>query len=311
MTICYHIIANLQSGSGKGKKVMLAAEVFFHKHDIPFRLHQTEYRGHAFSLVHKVVTFMEPGDRLLVIGGDGTLHEVVAGIKNAKLAIPVGYLPAGTGNDFARAIDLTKNIEKTLEQIIAANVPTSIECLLYKDDSNGKKGIGLNSMGFGFDGKVIEVISQKPTPKKTRHPFKIDAAVYLRALIEAFKNRKTLRAVITVDGIERAFDDILVVATMNHPYFGGGIKIDPESRSNNHELAIMIIHNLSTPALLQLLPKALTTGGHIHSPYFERFSGKAASIKLLDPSLGQVDGELMEEKAYHIHFELTSFSLWK
>lgn len=98
---------------------------------------------------------------------------------------------------------------------------------------------------------------------------------------------------------------------MNHPYFGGGIKIDPESQSNNHELAVMMIKNMAFPELVKLLTKVLTTGSHIHSEHFRRISGKEIAIQVMATAPTQVDGESLAEDDYHFNFELASFLLWQ
>lgn len=310
MSKTYHLIANFQAGSGKGKKLTLMAMDYFSKLEIPYCLYQTEYRGHGSVLIQKVSQKLAPEDRIIVIGGDGTLHEIVAGIKEAGFTLPIGYLPAGTGNDFARSMKLPKKPLQHLKQIIRATEPSEVECLLYSDEELGIKGIGLNSLGFGFDGKVVEIIDQSVADKGYLAKY-FSTGVYVKTLVEAFRKRETLTAHVTVDGTTKVFHDVLVVGVMNHPYFGGGIKIDPASSPNNHELATMVIQDLPFFALLRLLPKIVTTGGHIHSSYFSRNPGQSIQIELKEQSVGQVDGEWLPAHLYKMDFQLASFLLWK
>ncbi|AZP05145.1 YegS/Rv2252/BmrU family lipid kinase [Jeotgalibaca ciconiae] len=312
MTTRYHIIANLHSGSGKGKKVVLDVHKKLNEKKIPFLLYQTEYRKHAITLIQKVIANMNlETDRILVIGGDGTLHEVIAGMSLLEKKIPVGYLPAGTGNDFARAIDLPTSYHKGLANILHAEEPQIMECFLYEDAELKTIGVGLNSLGMGFDGKIIEILDNKHTKRNILSAVRLEKLIYLNSIADAFKKRKTFEVEVTVDNKTSTYSDVLIAGAMNHPYFGGGIKIDPESNPNTSELAIMIIKNLSFPNLVRLLTKVLTSGKHIHSPYFERLAGKELEIKVSEPVPTQVDGELLPEEQYHFHFKLSAFLLWK
>ena len=311
MNLSYHIIANMQSGSGKGKETALLTEKYFFKKNIQFTIYQTEYRNHATELVKDVLKKFNPNDRLLVIGGDGTLHEVITGLKAINNDTPIGYLPAGTGNDFARTIELPSKLNVLLDQIIQAEEATSIECFVYHDKHEDTHGVGLNSMGFGFDGTVIHLMEQKIEPASRVSKRIFSSWIYLAMVIDAFKNRQIFEVTINVDGKQHNFSNVLIAGVMNHPYFGGGIKIDPESKPNNQELAVMIIQNISVVTLLRLLPQVLTSGKHINSSVFHRFPCKELTIQLSKASVGQVDGEPLPEAAYHMDYRLSSFNIWK
>ena len=311
MTIRYHIIANLHSGSGKGRKIALDVHRILDKQEIPFTFYQTEYRKHTITLIQTIARQLKQDERILIIGGDGTLHEAVTGLIQANLKIPVAYLPAGTGNDFARSIGMGSHYKTVLKAILKADHPTLIECFIYRDEEKDVKGIGLNSLGMGFDGKIIQILNDKHTKKTILSAVGLEKLIYLKSISSAFKDRKTFDISVTVDGETYTDSDILIVGAMNHPYFGGGIKIDPESQSNNHELAVMMIKNMAFPELVKLLTKVLTTGSHIHSEHFRRISGKEIAIQVMATAPTQVDGESLAEDDYHFNFELASFLLWQ
>ena len=312
MDVFYHIIANFNAGSGKGKRIGLEVEKVMHKRNIPFTFYQTKYPNHGFEIAEELgQTLTGENNRIIVIGGDGTLHEVVGGFHAAANMLPIGYLPAGTGNDFARAITLTKDVKKGLLAILEAQEPVKIECIKYFDYLNNKVGIGLNSMGFGLDAEVNALVGGNKSINNTRSPFGLENSSYLTKIMDAFKERSTYFVDVTVDGVTNTYDDVLITGTMNHPYFGGGIKIDPLSKMNNHELAVMLIFDLNFLTLLRLLPLVLTTGSHIKTKYFKRIIGKNITIRLNEPALGQVDGEVMPKAAYQMDYELSSFHMWR
>lgn len=312
MDVYYHIIANFNAGSGKGKLIGLEVEKVMHKKNISFTFYQTKYPNHGFEIAKKLgQTLTGENNRIIVIGGDGTLHEVVGGFHAADNMLPIGYLPAGTGNDFARSISLTKDVKKGLLAILNAQEPVKIECIKYFDYLNNKVGIGLNSMGFGLDAEVNALVGGNKSSNNTRSAFGLENSSYLTKIMDAFKERSTYSVDITVDGVTNTYNNVLITGTMNHPYFGGGIKIDPLSKMNNHELAVMLIFNLNFLTLIRLLPLVLTTGSHIRTKYFKRIIGKNISIRLHEPALGQVDGEVMPKATYYMDYELSSFYLWR
>ena len=312
MDVFYHIIANFNAGSGKGKRIGLEVEKVMHKRNIPFTFYQTKYPNHGFEIAEELgQTLTGENNRIIVIGGDGTLHEVVGGFHAAANMLPIGYLPAGTGNDFARAITLTKDVKKGLLAILEAQEPVKIECIKYVDQLTNKVGIGLNSMGFGLDAEVNALVGGNKSINKTRAAFGLENSSYLTKIMDAYKERSTYSVDVTVDGVTNTYDNVLITGLMNHPYFGGGIKIDPLSKMNNHELAVMLIFDLNFLTLLRLLPLVLTTGSHIKTKYFKRIIGKNITIRLNEPALGQVDGEVMPKAAYQMDYELSSFHMWR
>ena len=306
-----HIIVNQHAGNGQGKKIALSLEKLLMDQNIPYLFHQTKYPGHAILLVEEIIPLMKRNsDRLWVIGGDGTLHEVINGIKKINSTVPIGYFPAGTGNDFARSIGLPTQVDEVFKNLLESTVPSSIEIIVYKDNHSNNEGVGLNSFGIGFDAEVTQIAKDNNSNKGWISAIKMDRLVYLWSIALAFKNRKTFQADIEVDGEWVHLSEILLVAVMNHPYFGGGIKIDPQSTSNNHQLAVMVIKNFSVPVLLKLLVKVLTDGSHIDSPYFERIPATEINIQTASPQLAQVDGEIINQTKHHLHFKLDTFFLW-
>lgn len=310
--LCCHIIVNQHSGNGTGKKIALDLEELLLKNKIAYFFYMTQYPGHAIPLMEQVTSFIHhEDDRIWVVGGDGTLHEVITGLKKLDLSIPIGYFPSGTGNDFSRSLGLPKDLKSNFENLLSIQTPSSIECFIYEDTNSGIKGVGLNSLGIGFDAKVTQIAKESDSKKGVFTTLKIDHFIYFWSIIQAFKKRKTFQAEVSVDGKIINVSDLLIVAVMNHPYFGGGIKIDPESSANSHELAVMIIKNFSVSVLVNLLWKVITDGSHIHSVYFQRIPGTEIIIKTKTNQLAQVDGELIEEANHHLRFQMSTFLLWK
>lgn len=312
MQIRYHIIANFNAGGGRGKKIALDVEKLMLEKELDYEFLQTKYPQHASEIATELSMSLDPQkNRIIVIGGDGTLHEAIEGFHEAGNLFPIGYLPAGTGNDFARSISLEKDSKKGLRAILDAEEATEIECIKYYNHLTKQKGIGLNSMGFGLDAEVNALASEVKIEKNKGSVFSLESSSYLSKVMGAFRERTPYTVDVTVDGKTATYEDVLIAGAFNHPYFGGGIKIDPQSSSNNHELAVLIIFNLSFLSMLRILPLVLTTGSHVKTRYFKRMVGKKIAIKLHQPVIGQVDGEILPAQAYDMRYELTTFKLWR
>ena len=116
---------------------------------------ETEYRGHATILAKE---YGEICDYLVVAGGDGTLNEVINGLlQNGKQPI-LAQIPSGTVNDFASTLGMSKNIKKSVKQIISSK-PKEFDIF----ESNGKYGIYI--CGFGVFTKTSYTASQKKKNK--------------------------------------------------------------------------------------------------------------------------------------------------
>ena len=132
----YHIIVNPQGGKGKSLKALTTVEEIFKNNNAQYVVHKTEYAGHATEIARELSK--TPDTNIVVMGGDGTLHEVLNGISDFEKC-SLGLIPSGTGNDFAVAAGIPKDVKKAAE-IIALRAPSNID---YIELTNGLKSICL------------------------------------------------------------------------------------------------------------------------------------------------------------------------
>ncbi len=128
-----HLIINEYSGSGNGKKNAAAIFKLLDEYQIPYQSYQTEYQGHAIEIAQTVAhkylyTWSEYLTKkseepqtvfplLVVLGGDGTLHETINALTLVDPDLPVAYIPSGSGNDFARGVGIARKPQQALQQI--------------------------------------------------------------------------------------------------------------------------------------------------------------------------------------------------
>ncbi len=108
-------IINPISGKGHIRHDLLDVLSLFSQHDYEISIFTTKHPGHAKELV---ASYIEGKDLIICSGGDGTLNEVVSSMISLEKKLPVGYLPAGTTNDFATSMGIEKQILPAAETII-------------------------------------------------------------------------------------------------------------------------------------------------------------------------------------------------
>ena len=108
-------VLNPLAGTRKAAKVLPEILAEFNRADFDVRVYVTAEAGDAVDTVEKLAPGM---DLVVCCGGDGTFNETVTGLMNAGLQIPVGYIPAGSTNDFATSLGLSADPVEAARQIV-------------------------------------------------------------------------------------------------------------------------------------------------------------------------------------------------
>ena len=113
------IIVNNGAGTGRAHRVWNETQCLLRGYKIKYEAHMTRYEGHAAKLAEQIsrVKGEEPV-YLLVVGGDGTINEVLNGITDFD-KVRFGVIPTGSGNDFGRNLKLPKTPKESLREICA------------------------------------------------------------------------------------------------------------------------------------------------------------------------------------------------
>ena len=210
---------------------------------------------------------------LLLIGGDGTVHQALPAIVEANL--PFGFLPCGRGNDFARNIGLSMNLEN--------NCSFSSNPSFQKFDLPRINNIPFVSIAYvGFDAEVNKLANDGKG-------YFAGTLGYIVCVLKTLKNFRPFEVEITVDDhVWR--ERVMMVTVANGPFYGGGMKIAPEAIMNDGLLDICIVKEISKWELLQQFPKVFK-GTHVSHPRIMMKTGH--EIKLLSDENREIfaDGE--------------------
>ena len=113
------IIVNNGAGTGSAVPVWKETKEYLQEKEIPYNAYLTRYEKHAMKLAGQICEkFPEGPIYLLVVGGDGTINEVLNGIPDFD-RVRLGVIPTGSGNDFARNLGILRNTRDDLEEIVS------------------------------------------------------------------------------------------------------------------------------------------------------------------------------------------------
>ena len=276
------IITNPKSGVGKSKKILdsiVIPKLEFNK--INYKCLLTKYQFHATKLVESEQ--LNDFDLILVLGGDGTMHEVVNGMlnRNDKINIPIGLLPTGSGNSLLRDRGNTDIIE-SLNLILQNNI-SSIDIL--KINTPKQIFYSINLMGWGMVND-INILAEK---MRWMGPIRYNVS----SIIEIFRYSPRY-AEIEIDS--KIYNDkYAFIIACNTIHIGKGMKMAPHARLDDGKMDLIIIkNNFNRIKLLKMFP-TLFTGNHINDPLVEYRQAKSLKLTPNTNTILNIDGEMIGE----------------
>ncbi len=197
------VIANLNSGKGKAKEYLPVVKREL-KPDNELKIYLTKDREHTVSFVAKHCAAF---DMLIVLGGDGTMNEVINGYVPAKCKTPVGYIPTGSTNDFASSLKLAKNPAEA--------------CKVFMKMNTRKIDVGvMNGRYFTYvaaAGAFAE--TSYATPADLKH--RLGYFAYVLSGVKSLSAIKPLHLRLTVEG--RVIEDEYLIALISNSTSVGGV----------------------------------------------------------------------------------------
>lgn len=279
-----HVIVNPASGSGAGAKLAPKVAERLEAAGAQFTMHETRSSGHGMDLALECAR--AGADRILSVGGDGTIHDVANGLLRFEgPAPPVAVLPLGTGNDFYRMVGAPKDMDSA--------VATFLEGTPHPFDVGHAQWSGgdryfVNLIGLGLD---VDIIQQREGVR-----WLTGIAQYVAAIMKAAARLRFVPVKITLDG-EQVLDEPTVLAAVTvGPSAAGGFMLSPGATPDDGKLDLCFFRRVNHLDVLRLIPSVLR-GAHGASPkvHLQRF--QSASIEATDPEPFhfEMDGELMPD----------------
>jgi diacylglycerol kinase (ATP) len=220
-------------------------------------------------------------DRVFVAGGDGTLNEVVNGLMKAGALgqIPIGLLPLGTGNDFARMLNLSEHPEEAVASLYDAR-----EVRVDVGTLNGRAFV--NTSGGGFISEVTQALDDKLKSIAGKLAFLIAGG-------QAALDYEPVPVRVEVDD-QPAFDATPhMFAVCNARQIGGGRLIAPHAEIDDGLLDVCLVDAMPLLEFVALLRK-VADGSHLDDERVRYFRARSMTMTFETPVKVNTDGELLE-----------------
>lgn len=227
--------------------------------------------------------------RLIVAGGDGTGSEVVTGLLSADLGeyAELGFLPLGSGCDFARGLGLPRDPEKMVG-LLRDGDTMRIDAgrVQYTDDEGQPRtGYFLNIGSFGISGLTDRMVNQAG---KRLGP----GAAFVIGTLRAIASYRPAEVEIDVDGEPFYRGPLSMAVAANGRYFGSGMTVAPGARIDDGSFEVVVVGELSKPRLIAAFPK-IYRGSHFAHPAVSHTTGRRVEARISrgDAILIDIDGE--------------------
>ena len=258
---------------------------------------QIARRASAAGLVGDVLFSEAPGDLtrlaaeaaadgaslLVVVGGDGTVHEVVngvAGIDGVELAI----LPRGTGKDFVRSLRIPRDIGRAIDIARDGSARAlDVGRARYTNwDGSPGQAYFANFAGAGISGAIARRANTSSKALGGRVSF-------LWATIAVFARWKSAAVTAEINGTRRA-GQMFEVLAMNGDYAAGGMWVTPDAEPDDGRFDVLLIGDVTKADFIRTFPK-LYRGKHLSHPKIELLHGKDVLVDAETPLPIVLDGE--------------------
>jgi diacylglycerol kinase (ATP) len=266
------IICNPKSGKGKPLQLLPLVEAQILKNGFSSQ-----------SFVEQLPSTLETFTDLIIMGGDGTINYTINHFR--KIAIPIGLIRCGTGNDFTELLLGKKSVEESIQIALFAEAQ-SVDAGLCNDR------LFLNGAGIGFDGWIVKnLLAKKLFTGK---------AAYFSTVISLLLFYKERTITITIDE-DQFTNPLFMLSAANGKTYGGGFKIAPKASWNDGLLECVWVKKISLPKRLRYLP-VLEKGKHLDKPlsFIQYQRAKNITIESEYPLHAHLDGEHLEAKRFDI-----------
>ncbi len=280
------IIVNPTAGSGRAAKLLpWIRERLSQRPDA--ELHVTGRPGEAEELTARAAA--TGCDRVVAVGGDGTIQEVVNGVLEAASRPGIGIVPVGSGNDLARSLGLPTDPAEAWTVAIG-RVTRTLDAALAVNGEGLRRWFA-SAGGIGFDAQVAAAMSTRRGWQSGRAGYLLTTLTELRR----FENRG-LRIVLDGEPLEcRA----LLVAIANGPYYGGGMRIAPDAEPDDGWLDLCVVGDVSRLTAIRELPN-LYRGTHVRHPAVSLHRARVIEITGDGATRSHLDGEPFGTLPLHV-----------
>lgn len=298
--VMLYFIVNQTSSSGGSHSVWERVKRHLEEKQASYEAWITEYEGHAAELAAKISKLPEQEVSLIVVGGDGTINEVINGIQDFE-RVRFGVIPSGSGNDFCRGIQMSGSPEELVDHYLHNEKESRIDLgnVFYgdgaSDEWSGSRLFAISS-GFGMDAIVCKE-AEHSRLKKILNKFHMGSLTYVLITIYTLFRMGTVTVKAGFSGAKPSaaeFQKLIFVAAMNFRAEGGGVPMAPSADATDGKLSVCCVHGIPKWRTFFCLP-LLVMAKHEWLKGFDIVNCESCTMEISSPFTLHVDGEYVGE----------------
>ena len=276
---------NPAAGRGAAGRALDPIAREFHHQGWSVEVARTEGPGHGAELAARAV--QAGAQRIVAVGGDGTVHEVANGLLRPARTGPggevaLGVVPIGSGNDFAKLAGVYRHSPvRAVQRLVTAQTArfdAGLVCGEYF----------VNSVGFGFGPEVVRVRNGMPGLS--------GFASYFVPVFRAFARYRPRRFEVRARGFSET-GYMMMLEVCNGTTAGGSFRVAPDAQPGDGRLDVCLVRRVSLLRFLWAVPRVMR-GTHAAMREVALFQTREVTIRSLDgPLVLHLDGELREPDA--------------
>ncbi|MDX1440279.1 MAG: diacylglycerol kinase family lipid kinase [Rubricoccaceae bacterium] len=294
----YAFVLNPAAQHGRAGRMRTELEAALEQTGVASLILETSVPGHATELAHGAAQNHEV---VVAVGGDGTVQEVARGLIETSAVM--GIIPAGTGNDFAKAIGMPTELPSAIDALLNADrVAVDVGKMTWRDAESDQQleGVFTNCVGMGFDAMAAMATS--------KYKFLGGNLAYVAAVVETLGKWRQSGASVEVHAsgedsfeLDRLIhnDRFFLVEIDNGFSVGGGFLLTPDAEINDGLLDVCFVEHVPVRRVLRIMPKTFT-GNHINEPEVRIFRTRHITIRSSEGLPVQADGEIVSTSAVYL-----------
>ncbi|CAM3751676.1 diacylglycerol kinase family protein [Cohnella lubricantis] len=280
----YLFVVNEKAGNGRGRKVWRSVEAELQSRRVAYRAITEADEEKACAQAAELLRRGEV-KAVAAIGGDGTLHSLLPLLAGS--GVPLGIIPAGSGNDTARAFRIPKRTQDALAVLLNGQARPSD--ILSASLGSGERRLTLTALAVGFDAAIVRDVNGSRY-KRWCNRLGVGSLAYIIGLLRVLTRYQPRQVTVRVDGQQHIFDNVWLSAISNTSSYGGGLRINPGAEPADGLLHVCVVHDCTPWKLLRLFPTILN-GSHVRTRVVTVLRGASVEIVSDRPIEAFGDGE--------------------
>ena len=292
--IMYYFIVNTHARTGNAIHIWNEAKAILNKEGVSYKAFKTLFEGHATELARELTSDTSEMVNIIILGGDGTINEVVNGIADYD-KVHLGVIPTGTGNDFARNLGIKGTTEEIVHDILNSQHGTKLDLgVVYWGEQKKWKRLFNISSGVGLDALVCKKAMTSKV-KKIFNFLHLGKLSYLVLTVMSLFSMKTYGGTMKFGkNPECSYEKVVFTAAMNLRAEGGGVPMAPSSNPCDGLIPFCIVADIPG-VILPLYLIRLVLAKHETLKCFHMIHDTECYIHTDTPAVLHADGEYLAD----------------